>query len=75
MSARSRAAISPRFKFDWFAAFGRLLTVLRSALHEIFEESAYARFLQRNRLHSSRQAYADFLRESEAARGRRTRCC
>jgi hypothetical protein len=44
-------------------------------LWEIFDESAYARFLARNRIESSREAYADFLRESERMRARRMRCC
>ena len=58
--------------------FGRLaamVEVVRSMLREIFDESAYARFLARNRVESSREAYADFLRESERMRARRARCC
>jgi hypothetical protein len=51
------------------------LAVLRAMLKEIFEESAYARFLERHGISSSREAYARFLRESEAARVRRPRCC
>ena len=47
------------------------LTVLR----EIFDESAYARFLARRSLVSSPVAYAEFLRETEHARARRPRCC
>ena len=44
-------------------------------LREIFDESAYARFLDRNQMPSSPQAYASFLREREAAAARRVRCC
>jgi hypothetical protein len=51
------------------------LAVVRLALREIFDESAYARFLERQQVESSREAYAEFLRESEASRGRRPRCC
>jgi hypothetical protein len=54
---------------------GRALGVLRSILREIFDESAYARFLERNKVESSREAYVSFLRESEALRARRARCC
>jgi hypothetical protein len=36
--------------------------LLRSAVREIFDESAYARFLERHHLTSSRHAYAAFLR-------------
>jgi hypothetical protein len=54
---------------------GRALGVMRSILREIFDESAYARFLERNKVESSREAYVSFLRESEALRARRARCC
>ena len=53
----------------------RIVQIVVEMLREIFDESAYARFLQRNRMPSSRAAYAAFLRESEAARARRPRCC
>jgi hypothetical protein len=46
-----------------------------AALREIFDESAYARFLARRRMTSSSQAYAAFLREHELAKARRIRCC
>jgi len=46
-----------------------------AALEEIFEESAYRRFLQRNEVASSRQAYAAFLREQEFSKARWPRCC
>jgi hypothetical protein len=51
------------------------LGLARAALREIFDESAYARFLNRRRVASSPAAYSDFLRESEGARLRRPRCC
>jgi hypothetical protein len=53
----------------------RSFTVLVAALREIFDESAYARFLDRQRATSSPIAYAEFLRESEIAKVRRPRCC
>lgn len=49
--------------------------VMRATLKEIFEESAYARFLERRGIASSREAYAIFLRETESSRVRRPRCC
>jgi hypothetical protein len=51
------------------------LSVFAAALREIFDESAYARFLTRNRLSASRAAYAEFLQEHEVAKVRRPRCC
>jgi hypothetical protein len=44
-------------------------------LREIFDESAYARFLANRQLNTSRQAYAEFLAESRAQGERRPRCC
>jgi len=51
--------------------FGLIVAVLR----EIFDESAYQRFLDRGQLQSSASAYAIFLRENEQAKSRRPRCC
>jgi hypothetical protein len=53
----------------------RSLAVLTAALREIFDESAYQRFLDRSCLQSSAKAYAIFLKENEHARSRRPRCC
>jgi hypothetical protein len=53
----------------------RTLAVIDSILREIFDESAYARFLERRGLTTSRQSYAAFLAESRAQRERRPRCC
>jgi len=49
--------------------------LLHSTLREIFDESAYERFLGRTGLAPSHAAYAQFLREGQAARERRPRCC
>jgi hypothetical protein len=53
----------------------RSYRLARAALREIFDESAYARFLNRQRMVSSPAAYGEFLRESELAKARRPRCC
>lgn len=53
----------------------RMAPIMRSALQEIFDESAYARFLERRQLRTSPESYAEFLRESEMLRQRRPRCC
>jgi hypothetical protein len=52
-----------------------VLEIARLMLAEIFEEAAYARFLQRQGIQSSRAAYAGYLRESATTRARRPRCC
>jgi hypothetical protein len=56
-------------------SFTHALALLWATLREIFDESAYTRFLSRTRTVSSREAYAAFCREYDAARARRPRCC
>jgi hypothetical protein len=50
-------------------------SLLRETLHEIFDEAAYTRFLVRNHMASSREAYAEFLLEQDRMKARRPRCC
>jgi hypothetical protein len=52
-----------------------LLGLIVAILREIFDESAYQRFLDRSRLQSSPNAYAVFQQENEQAKSRRPRCC
>jgi hypothetical protein len=56
-------------------ALSNMAKLLRAILQEIFDESAYQRFLGRSRLQSSTSAYASFRQENEQARSRRPRCC
>lgn len=62
-----------------FAGLGKKLkdcgVLMVWGLREIFDESAYARFLTRNQFASSTRAYAAFLREYEHVKARRPRCC
>jgi hypothetical protein len=46
-----------------------------AALREIFDESAYERFLNQRQMVSSRAAYASFRQEYEVTKARRPRCC
>lgn len=57
------------------SALKEIIRLLISALREIFDEAAYARFLERSNLPSSSAAYAAFWRERESSVARRTRCC
>ena len=50
------------------------LRILISALREIFDEAAYARFLERTHMASSPSAYAAFWREREN-NAPKPRCC
>jgi hypothetical protein len=56
-------------------ALRRVGTILLAMLREIFDESAYARFLSRHELTSSVEAYAAFMREAEIVKARKPRCC
>ena len=51
------------------------LSLLAATLREVFDEAPYARFLARNGMRSSREAYALFLTENDRAKARRPRCC
>jgi hypothetical protein len=53
----------------------QVAAVLASLLKEIFDESAYSRFLERNRVSSSATAYAAFREENERLKAQRPRCC
>jgi hypothetical protein len=64
---RTRAPVQ-----TWFIGTARLLLC---ALREIFDESAYSRFLARHGVSSCQRAYAEFLREQEGGRARRPKCC
>jgi hypothetical protein len=66
-AGRTRASVS-----KWFAGSIRLLV---STLREIFDESAYKRFLARHSISSCPDAYAAFLREHWTSKARRPKCC
>jgi hypothetical protein len=49
--------------------------IFLAMLREIFDEAAYARFLRRTNMQSSREAYAAFWRERELSQARKPKCC
>jgi hypothetical protein len=55
--------------------FRQAVGTLRAILREIFDESAYERFLSRKQIASSPGAYAAFRQEFEDAKTRRPKCC
>jgi hypothetical protein len=57
------------------SALSRMASISRAILQEIFDESAYQRFLERSQLESSPNAYAIFQQENEQTNSRRPRCC
>ena len=57
------------------AVFGRVMRTIRAALREIFDESAYDRFLLRTHASRSIASYREFTRERDAAMLKKPRCC
>jgi hypothetical protein len=49
--------------------------LLLAILREIFDESAYSRFLLRHEMNSSPKTYAAFLLEQQRLKARRLKCC
>jgi hypothetical protein len=49
--------------------------IVAKMLREIFDESAYDRFLSRHQVPTGRASYAAFLREQETMKARRPKCC
>ena len=66
---------SDRARIGGVAWLKRTTAILMTVIREIFDESAYDRFLTRTQMASSSEAYAAFRRESEALKARRPRCC
>jgi len=50
-------------------------STVRGALREIFDESAYDRFLLRTNAKRSVASYCDFTRERDASMLKKPRCC
>jgi len=73
--SRIHVGFSPRVSSFVVQQTMKVFHVLRSTLREIFDEAAYARFLERSHLVSSDIAYAAFLKERESVYARRPRCC
>jgi hypothetical protein len=55
--------------------FRRIIRTLRATLREIFDESAYDRFLLRTHASRSVASYGAFTRERDAAMQKKPRCC
>jgi hypothetical protein len=60
---------------EMLALILRACQLLSEAFREIFDESAYQRFLDRNHQESSPNAYAVFRQENEQSKSRRPKCC
>jgi len=53
----------------------QIIATVVATLREIFDESAYSRFLARHQGSSCPISYAAFLREQEDMKARRPKCC
>jgi hypothetical protein len=53
----------------------KLTNIIRAVLSEIFDESAYDRFLLRTNAGRSIASYRAFTRERDAAMLKKPRCC
>jgi hypothetical protein len=53
----------------------KIVRLILEVLREVFDESAYRRFLEHNKVASSPGAYAAFCRDRDSASARRARCC
>jgi len=58
-----------------WARLNRCAVLGVAMLREIFDESAYVRFLSRSGIAPSSESYAAFLHEHEHLRARRPHCC
>ena len=59
----------------WTGWLQKAATILLSAVREIFDETAYERFLRRMQMPSSPESYAAFRAEQGARKARCPRCC
>ena len=73
VDSRGRLSLGELFRIG--SALSQMASMSLAILREIFDESAYERFLDRSRLESSPGAYAIFRKENEQAKSRRPRCC
>jgi len=55
--------------------FERVIQTLRAVVREIFDESAYDRFLLRTHASRSVASYREFTRERDAAMLKKPKCC
>ena len=60
---------------DFLPRLARAIRTLLAAIREIFDESAYDRFLLRTNAARSIASYRAFTRERDASMQRKPRCC
>jgi hypothetical protein len=56
-------------------SFRHVLQLLLATAREIFDESAYQRFLTHHHLNANPASYSSFLKEQETRKARQPKCC
>jgi hypothetical protein len=83
-SRRTPAATVPEYAISgsshetpkhFLQKFRKAVRTFRATLREIFDESAYDRFLLRTHASRSIASYREFTRERDAAMAKKPRCC
>jgi hypothetical protein len=74
-STALRTWLRGRGSTHFAAATKHAVALVVSALQEIFDESAYTRFLERRKMVPSRASYSAFCHEYESTKSRKPRCC
>jgi hypothetical protein len=72
---RHRDTEKSRVKRVFFQHAHSVWDTALATLREVFDESAYDRFLARTGRNRSVDSYREFIREGEAAVARKPRCC
>jgi hypothetical protein len=65
----------PITRFPSIPAINKVMQTIRATLREIFDESAYDRFLLRTHASRSVASYRAFTRERDDAMLKKPRCC
>ena len=53
----------------------KFCALVAMVFREIFDETAYSRFLARRNVTPSRESYAEFIQEQSQSKARLPRCC
>lgn len=73
--AEAKPSSPGRGRWVAWATIAHAAILVRDTLLEIFDESAYARYLKRNSFVNSPDAYRQFMRETAGATEPKARCC
>ena len=69
---KSSFSAPPRLRGE---IFFNIFRTIHATLREIFDESAYDRFLQRTGTSHCKDSYRAFMRDRESAMAQKPRCC